>query len=414
MKVFVSWIGLLLLAKAVFAAEPAGHHAAVPVAAETRIDWTFALANQSLRAVPPEWGADYDATSQKYELYVPRRMKAGKPSGLILFISPGGQPLGLDRVQKLCDESQMLFASPHQAGNDVPFPQRVRIVLDVLDDLRRKFSIDADRTYVGGFSGGGRVACAIAFALPEFFGGVIPVCAAGDLREESWLRQRVIDRISVAHLTGDADFNRGEVELFRGPLLAQVGVRSRVWVAPKTGHALPAASWFEQAVKWLDGGQEGRRKFARNSPASRVDPDFAPSRETSAKLLFQEGKLRLEQEKTLFTGLMQLKGVHDRWPDLPEAGQAKVILLEYQDQPNPKWEEDDIAEQRRFLLARAKSLSAYAESDLPEQYRAQRGDMLAAAIDLWTQVIDDGSDESAVKEGRRRVQELRDRLGKEK
>ena len=41
-----------------------------------------------------------------------------------------------------------------------------------------------------GFSGGGRVACNIAFSLPEYFGGVIPIGSAGELRPENWLRKR--------------------------------------------------------------------------------------------------------------------------------------------------------------------------------------------------------------------------------
>src|SRR6266699_649079 len=51
-----------------------------------------------------------------------------------------------------------------------PLGQRVRIVLDVLDQVRRDYRVDPDRTYLSGFSGGGRVACTIAFALPEYFG----------------------------------------------------------------------------------------------------------------------------------------------------------------------------------------------------------------------------------------------------
>ena len=58
----------------------------------------------------------------------------------------------------------------------------------------------------------------------------MPICAGGELREESWLRQRVIDRLSVALLTGEKDFNRGEVERWRATYLTEVGVRNKVWV----------------------------------------------------------------------------------------------------------------------------------------------------------------------------------------
>jgi len=388
-------------------AEPAGHQPDAKVSAATRLDWTFALANQSLATPPADWIPDYESTAQTYEVYVPRGLKAGKPAGLILFISPGNRGMGFDSFRKVCDEKKLIFASPHNAGNETPPRRRVRIVLDVLDDVRRQHAIDADRNYIGGFSGGGRIACAVSFALPEYFGGVLPVCAAGDLREESWLRRRVIDRLSVAHLTGDGDFNRGEVERYRGAMLESVGVRSKVWVAPKTGHAVPSPAFVEKAVSWLESGVDARRKLAREFPAAGASPDAEPSREKSAELLLAEGKSRLEGKPTLHSGLMQLQGVLTRWPDLPQAEEARTILQKYETAADRSWEKDDIAEQRLFLVARAKGLSDYASGPLADQYRAQRADMLAAAIGLWQQVLDDGQDPEAVAEAKKRLPELK-------
>ncbi len=402
-------LGLALHCEARLAecADPAGHQPEVMVSAATRLDWTFALANQSLSVPPADWLPDYESTAQTYEVYVPRGLKGRKPAGLILFISPGNRGMGLDVFRKVCDEKKLIFASPHNAGNETPFRQRVRIVLDVLDDVRRRQAIDAERTYIAGFSGGGRVACAIGFALPEYFGGVLPVCAAGDLRDESWLRRRAIERLSVALLTGDGDFNRGEVERFRGPMLAGVGVRAKVWVAPKSGHAVPPAAIVEKAVSWFESAVDTRRKLVKEHPAAGVPANAEPSRERSAQELLAEGKSRVEEKETLHSGLMQLQGVLTRWPELPQAEEAKQILLKYEAAPDRSWEKDDVAEQRLFLVARAKSLSDYATGTLPDQYRAQRADMLAAAIELWNQVLADGQDAAAVAEANKRLPELK-------
>jgi predicted esterase len=401
-----AWLGLFAPLEIAECAEQPGHQSEVKVLAATRLDWTFALANQSLAEAPGDWLPEYVSTTQTYEVYVPRGLKSGKPAGVVLFISPGNRGMGLDACRKVCDEKKLLFVSPHNAGNDTPVRQRVRIVLDVLDDVRRRHVVDAERTYIGGFSGGGRIACAIGFTLPEYFGGVLPVCAAGDLREESWLRRRAIDRLSVALLTGDGDFNRGEVERFRGPMLAQVGVRAKVWVAPKTGHALPPSAVVEKAVGWLDLAVDARRKLVREHPAAGVPPDTEPSRERSAKELLAEGQLRVGNKETLYSGLMQLQGVLTRWPDLSQAEEAKAILLKYEAAADTSWQKDDLAEQRLFLVARAKSLSDYATGPLADQYRAQRADMLAAAIELWNQVVADGQDADAVAEAKKRLPEL--------
>lgn len=394
------------IAPVVFAADRVGHLPDVRVSAATRLDWVFALSNQSPAEPPADWLTDYDSTAQSYELYVPKSLKKKERPGLILFISPGPRGTGLEAFRETCDARNLIFVSPHGAGNDTETRRRVRCVLDVLDDVRRQHQVDPDRTYVGGFSGGGRIACAIGFSLPEYFGGVIPVCAAGDLREESWLRQRVRDRLSVAHLTGETDFNRGEVERFRGPMLAAVGVRSKTWVAPKTGHAVPASSYVKEAVAWLDEGAPARRKLAEEHPASRVSFDDSPSRDVAAKQLLAEGKRRVAAPATTYSGLMQMKGVLERWPDLPAAREAKAILERQEQADDRTWEQEDVAEQRRFLIARARGLSDYASGPLPQQYAAQRPNMARAAIRLWELVIDDGQDAAAVEEGRRRLAEL--------
>lgn len=415
---------LIALTHCVVLAEETGYQKEATVREATRLDWVFAVSNQSVTNPPAEWLEGYDSTKQRYEVFVPAGPKGtsakSKPKSkakgkeaeqdglpLVLFISAGDQPAGWSQLQTVCQQKGIAFASPFGAGNNTSMPNRIRIVLDVLDDLRRKHRIDADRTYLAGFSGGGRVACGITFALPELFGGVIPVCAGGELRDEPWLRHRVIDRLSVAMITGTGDFNRGEVERFRGPMLADMGVRTKVTTVEKLGHGIPDAKTFADVIEWLDAGAVDRRKLAAKHPASRIGPEAAPTREEWAKSLLAEGQLRLKEPKTVYSGLMQLQGTMQRWPDLKAADDAKRILLEYEARQEKPWEEDDIEEQRRFLIARARALDAYASGELPPQYANQRKEMLEAAINLWTHVIQDGQDDKAVDDGQRRLPKLK-------
>jgi pimeloyl-ACP methyl ester carboxylesterase len=385
---------------------PPGHHAKVTVGAATRLDWTFALSNRSLVNPPADWLGSYDSKQQQYELFVPPRREAKKLLPVLLFISPGDEPMGWKRLENVCKQRGILFAEPRGAGNNCPPKKRVRIVLDVLDDLRRNYPIDADRTYLAGFSGGGRIACAIAFALPEYFGGAMPICASGDLRGESWLRQRVIDRLSVALLTGEKDFNRGEVERLRGSMLKDVGVSARVWVQPGLGHDIPSANVLLQAINWLDELAPRRKDEAKRHPASRVAGDAAPSREQQAAALFAEAKKRLDKRETLYSGLMQLQGVMQRWPDLNVGAEAKTILLDYDRRAERPWDMDDLAEQRRFLIAQARSLDAYASGDLPPQYAKERPAAARQAIQLWQKVLADGPDTPPGREAKKRIPAL--------
>jgi len=124
------------------------------VAGATRLDWEFAA-----RGFPPKDStlpAGFDSTKQKYQLFVPKGYAKGKPFSLVLFISASETPAGWASWQKICQEKNVFFASPFGAGNNTPAGQRVRIILDVLDDVRRSYAIDPDQTYLTGFSGGGR------------------------------------------------------------------------------------------------------------------------------------------------------------------------------------------------------------------------------------------------------------------
>lgn len=232
----------------------------------------------------------------------------------------------------------------------------------------------------------------------------MPVCAGGELREEPWLKHRAIERLSVSFLTGTEDFNLGEVERFRGPMFHEMGIRTKVAVVPKLGHGIPDAKVFQASLEWLDTGVVDRRKLAQRYPASRISE--AVTREDLAKSLLAEGEQRIKDRKTQFSGLMQLQGVMTRWPDLPAGNSAKRILLDYENKPDKPWEADDVAEQRKFLIARARALDAYASGKLPEQYARQRPDMIKAAIELWENVMEDGQDAKAVAEAKRRIPAL--------
>ena len=74
-----------------------GHPQQVAVQAETRIDWGFAVANQSPDTASADWLPQYDSTQQRYELFVPQSYTSAKSSPLVLFISPNKQATWLSR-----------------------------------------------------------------------------------------------------------------------------------------------------------------------------------------------------------------------------------------------------------------------------------------------------------------------------
>src|SRR5262249_2679356 len=145
------------------------------------------------------------------------------------------------------------------------------------DDVRRHYQIDPDRTYLTGFSGGGRMACTIAFALPEYFGGVIPVCGTNPLHSLAYLRHRVQDRLSVAFVTGATDFNRKETEEYMAPLFKDLGIRSKLWVVPMMGHAVPGPDVLAEVHTWLADDLQRRSQDTKGRPGLAASPNEVPN-----------------------------------------------------------------------------------------------------------------------------------------
>jgi dienelactone hydrolase len=239
------------------------------VAASTRLDWEFASRGFAAKELPLPAG--FDSTKQKYRLFVPGTYDKEKPAALVLFISAGEFPAGWKAWEKHCQEKNVFFASPYAAGNTTPAGQRVRIILDVLDDVRRAYKIDPDQTYLVGFSGGGRMACAIGFALPEEFGGIVPLCGTNPLPGPAYQRHLIEDRLSVAFVTGEKDDNRKENEEYMAPWLEEAGIRSKLFLMLNAGHTVPPPAMVSDIHAWLaqdldrrrqvpSGAEEGRRR----------------------------------------------------------------------------------------------------------------------------------------------------------
>lgn len=331
----------------------------VKVSAATRLDWEFAASGFGPGAA--KLPRDYDSTQQSYQLFVPKQYAKEKAWPLVVFISPGDQPTGFSAWQKPCESRSMLFCSPYKAGNNCPPVQRVRIVLDMLDDVRRTYHIDPEQTYLAGFSGGGRMACAIGFALPEYFGGVIPVCGTNPLPRLTYLRHRIHDRLSVAFVTGTTDtLNRKENEEYMYPYFQELGIRTKLWV-PAVGHALPPASVVEEVHAWLAEDLKRRAKNAEDYPGLSVTAKTAPTAGEQARALLDTARADLKQPQRVWRGVTLLQGVTARWGTLEPGKEAKALLMKVSNDEellkriSEQGEEDEV----RFLTAQAKAFERF-------------------------------------------------------
>jgi hypothetical protein len=367
----------------------------VKVKAATRLDWEFVA--RQFGADQAKLPADYDSAKQRYQLLVPKNYQKDKSWPLVLFISPGDGPGGWGAWRKVCEEQGVLFCAPYGAGNNCPIGQRCRIVLDALDDVRAAYNVDPDRTYVSGFSGGARMSCTVGFCLPEYFGGIVAIGGTNPLPKLAYLKHRIHDRLAVAHVAGDTDFNRKEHEAFMYPWWQGIGIASKLWIVPKTGHALPPPDVLVQVYGWLEGSLKQRQSDAVNNPKLTIAVGEAPSAEQQAKRLLEAAEASLQKPETTWRGVALLQGVAGRWPKSDAGKQAQAMLQEVlKDEAKLKLVgEQGGAEERKFLMEQSKALEGFGQ--------------IEKAIQSWQYLAQEHPNSPEAELARMEVKRLRDK-----
>jgi hypothetical protein len=114
-----------------------------------------------------------DLTVETFDVYVPPRPP---PAGyaLLVFIPPGQKsnlPAGWASV---LNKHGVIFVSASKSGNDENVLDR-RIPLALLGafNMMQLYPIAKDQVYIGGFSGGSRVAMRVALGYPDLFHGAM-------------------------------------------------------------------------------------------------------------------------------------------------------------------------------------------------------------------------------------------------
>lgn len=182
------------------------------------------------------------------------RLPSTSPRSVLVFVSPSAMadpPPGWDAV---LDRHAMVWIAARDFGNPLPSNQRVLVALMGLTLARRDYvPADAHR-YIGGMSGGGRIASIAITKFPQLFDGALYIVGADDFGKAEPARLAAIAANRYVFLTGDRDFNRREVrhvhERYR-----KAGVRQTLLLdLPHFAHEYPGADALERAMTFLDSG----------------------------------------------------------------------------------------------------------------------------------------------------------------
>lgn len=146
-------------------------------------------------------------TNMTYALFLPPHYEKGKPCPLLVLFAPSGN--GLFPVTLFSTEaakSGFIIAGSNNSKNGMTFDQTTAIYRKMIADITSRFSIEKKAIYLGGFSGGSRVAGAVAITE----GGIAGVvgCGAG----LPAINRNPVGPFSYLAVVGNQDFNYTEIK----------------------------------------------------------------------------------------------------------------------------------------------------------------------------------------------------------
>lgn len=223
-----------------------------PLAA-ARIPAILARAGKALAEQP------VSLSQEKFAVFVPSREPPGG-YGLMVFVPPWDEARLPPGWSPALDRAGMIFVSAERSGNgETDLGRRAPLALLAEQNIVRLYEVDPKRIYVGGFSGGSRVAMRLALAYPDVFRGALlnagsdPVATALVPLPPRALFEEAQEQARLVYVTGDLDTS--------GRVADENSIASmRRWcvtdvadeIMAGIGHATPDASAFSRALEALE------------------------------------------------------------------------------------------------------------------------------------------------------------------
>jgi pimeloyl-ACP methyl ester carboxylesterase len=232
-----------------------------------------------------------DPAKERFTVYLPkRRPEAGY--GLLVFIPPwndGRLPAGWAAA---LDRAGVIFVSAERSGNAEDIAgRRAPLALTAAHALAMRYPLDPERVFVGGFSGGSRVALRLILAYPDVFAGVLldagsdPIGGPDAPLPSPGLMSRLQTRTRFLFATGERD----DINLAKD---AEARASSARWCIAKT----LTLSRPNAGHEVLDGGGLLRALEALDRPLA---PDAAPPARCLAALAERLQRARAEARTLL-------------------------------------------------------------------------------------------------------------------
>jgi hypothetical protein len=200
-----------------------------------------------------------DLAQERFSVYVPTQHPS-RGYALLVFIPPWEDarlPLGWAPA---LDANGAIFVSAAKSGNEENvIDRRIPLALLGAHNMMQRYPIDPERVYIGGFSGGSRVAMRTALAYPDLFHGALlnagsdPIGGAEALLPPDDLFAQFQSSTRLVYVTGSDDsWNIQHDGDSRDSMKAWCVFGTRVETMLKVGHDAATMYSLRRGLSALD------------------------------------------------------------------------------------------------------------------------------------------------------------------
>ena len=180
------------------------------------------------------------------------RLPRGEHPGVLVFVRADDSAEPPDGWEAVLEQRNLMWICAQGYGNRLPTAQRMLVAVMGLKLAQREARLDTQRRYIGGMSGGGRVASQLASHFPRLITGAFYVVGADFWTKDERALQPLIVANRYVFVTGTKDFNRGEMRKVFGQYQQAGATHSLLLDLPGLTHAYPDGAQLERALEFLD------------------------------------------------------------------------------------------------------------------------------------------------------------------
>lgn len=199
-----------------------------------------------------------DLSKERFTLYVPTHEPA-EGYALLVFVPPWDEAQVPLTWIPVLERRGILLVTAARSGNDMDvLDRREPLALLAAGNAMSRYHVDPRRVFIGGFSGGSRIALRIALGYADLFHGVLLDAGSDVLGVQLPLPTReLLDQFQtstrVVYLTGASDTSRQVADResrqsLKHWCITDIDTRTIPW----TGHELADPSALDRALESLD------------------------------------------------------------------------------------------------------------------------------------------------------------------